>query len=77
MLSCSRPCQRELTCAGDPIPVVEGLALTGVVLCADGVGGAAWGAYRLQSCGEGRTAGVKMVFVLRCPCFMQKEKPSY
>lgn len=77
LLSCNKTCERELTGARDPIPVVERLALTRVVLRADGVGGATRGTHWLQSWGEGRTAGVKMLFIVQCPCFMQKEKPSY
>lgn len=69
--------ERELTRACEPIPVVEWLALARVVLRADGIGRAAWGTHWRQSCGESRTAGMKELFILQCPCFLQNEKPSY
>lgn len=61
---CSRhECERELTYACDPISVVKRLALARVVLHADSVGGAAWGTHWQQSCEEGKTAEMKMVFI--------------
>lgn len=68
---------RGFTCARQPVPVVEWLALTRVVLHADGIGGAARGTHGRQSCREGRTVGMKALFILQRPCFTQKEKPSY